>query len=576
MHLTQVFMIGTSIFLGSFTHLSEANAFLGRAQPQLATAVLSAQSEHALLAGLEAALGSGHRHATEKRLKRLEQMLSPMFGAMAKNENGKLGPAAAGYMLHRVFVQRHGWFIRALEPANGSYAAWNSSTPTSVLEERVPEHVTQLFENRLGQHGLGLRELAILAATLEHLVHAEALQRLNVSYQGAQFSQDDVLSDEEAVKVLDMYMAIYILGFMHADLSTLSGPMAQELHANILTMYPTWPETQQFLQEVYQSVAPKRDYFYYNDIEIVIAEIGERYGRFQDMECRQLKDWLIEVEDTSVGGAGRVRLADFYGKALHDGKWQFSESVDYLRQLGALDESDPSNLRVIIPNYISGPSNCVASSAYYSVCCLDECESILGQLEQRIASPVAAPKAITQIVSMIPSATMPSNRTIAPWLQHRLDEVATHHGGLVPLHGRLFAQWLHFAYPRECQFPHISGTINPQRPEDMLAAINGTDEDISASEDVMKQVIADAPHQQNRVPGAEADAIAESGMWSLHEELVVWHPDAHQSLTSRLFSVGGREVALIAAVLSFSIAMVRSLEPALKNLHKCSSDKYFV
>ena len=77
-----------------------------------------------------------------------------------------------------------------------------------------------------------------------------------------------------------------------------------------------------------------------------------------------------------VGGAGRVRVADFYKKALNEGQWQFSESIDYLRQLGALDESDAANPRVIIPNYISGPSNCVASSSYYSVCCLDECEGI--------------------------------------------------------------------------------------------------------------------------------------------------------------------------------------------------------
>merc|ERR1719277_575835 len=457
-----VFVVQRYLLFSGLIVGSEANAFLGRLQPQNATSVLNAQSEMALLSELESALGSGHRHATEKRLKRLVQMLSPMFEAMTKNERGLLGPAAAGYMLHRLFVQRHGWFIRALEPAGGSFAAWNSSAPTSVLEERVPSHVTRLFEERLGQHGLGLKELALLAATLEHLVHLEALKRLDVSYEGANFSKDDVLSDEEAIQVLDMYMAIYILGFLHADLNTMTGAVAKELHENILEMYPTWPETQQFLREVHQSVASKRDYVYFTDVETVIAEIGERYGRFQDMECRQLKDWLVEVEDTSVGGAGRVRIADFYGRALHDGKWQFSETVDYLRQLGALDESDPSNLRVIIPNYISGPSNCVASSAYYSVCCLDECESILGQLEQRIAAPQALPTAIINAISMIPSATMPSNRTIAHWLQLRLEEVASHHGGLVPLHGRLFAQWLHYASPRECQFPHVAGTINPQ------------------------------------------------------------------------------------------------------------------
>merc|ERR1719174_3512348 len=109
-------------------------------------------------------------------------MLRPMFGAVTKNENGKLGSAAAGYVLHRVFVQRHGWFIRALEPAGNALASWNTSNPTSILEERVPEHVQNLFEKRLGQRGLGLKEIAILASTLEHLVHVESLQRLNVSY----------------------------------------------------------------------------------------------------------------------------------------------------------------------------------------------------------------------------------------------------------------------------------------------------------------------------------------------------------------------------------------------------------
>merc|ERR1719408_718792 len=118
-----------------------------------------------------------------------------MYGAMAKNENGKLGSAAAGYVLHRVFAQRHGWFIRALEPTGNALAAWNSSKPISILEERVPIHVQNLFEKRLGEHGLGLKELAILASSLEHLVHVEALDQVNVSYLAKSYSQEDVLSE---------------------------------------------------------------------------------------------------------------------------------------------------------------------------------------------------------------------------------------------------------------------------------------------------------------------------------------------------------------------------------------------
>jgi len=569
-----------SVFLlGALATVANANSFLGRTNRN-ATAMLSAESEHALLAELEVALGSGHRHATEKRLRRIEQMISPMFGAMTKNANGKLGSAAAGYVLHRVFVQRHGWFIRALEPAGNALASWNTSNPTSILEERVPEHVQALFEKRLGTHGLGMKELAILAATLEHLVHNEAMDRLRVAYLAKNLSQEDVLSEEESIGVLDTYMSIYILGFLHADLKSMTAQKANDLQANILEIYPTWPETQQFMREVYKSVAPKRDYLYFNEVENVIAEIGERYGRFQDIECRQFKDWLVALEDPSVGGAGRVRLSDFYGAALNDGKWQFSESLDYLRQLGALDETDASNPRVIIPNYISGPSNCVASSAYYSVCCLDECESILGRLEELVAAPDASPATLLNLVPMVASATMPSNRTLSPWLKHRLEEVAKHHNGLVPLHGRLFTQWLHYAYPRECNFPHAAGTIDPKRPEDILETNNVNTDELAANETEMKRRIGEQAALKHRTPGVETHADEESAMWSMHEELVVWRPANEPmgrwwfSASTSLFS--GRALAFVGAVASLSVALVRSMEPALGGASKGSSEKYYV
>lgn len=568
--------LASIIFVVSCLSLADANSFRG-GQPHDGNAPLSAESEHTLLAELETALGSGHRHATERRLKRIEQRLTPMFGAMTKNKNGKLDAAAAGYMLHRVFVQRHGWFIRALEPAGGSFSAWNTSSPTSVLEERLPAHVVELFERRLGNHGLGVPELAILAATLEHLVHSESLERLKISYLATNLAQEDVVSEEEAIQVLDMYMATYILGAAHSNLSTMTTSIAQKLHSSILESYPTWPETQQFLREVYKSVAPKRDYLYFNEMENVIAEISERYGRFQDVECRQLKDLLVASEDPGVGGAGRVRIADFYKKALNDGNWQFSESVDYMRQLGALDESDASNPRVIIPNYISGPSNCLASSAYYSVCCLDECEGILGRLEEWVSAPDAEASTILRFVALTPSATMPSNRNLSPWLHQRLEEVAKHHGGRVPLHGRLFAQWLHYAYPRECQFPHVSGTTDPKRPEDWMAN-NETSQDAesaSASKGEMERIVSSAPPLKRRVPGSEAGAAEESGMWSMHEELVVWSPAGSQELP--LFQRFGyvRGFVMLGAALSLSVALVRNLQPALGG-KKSKENKYYV
>jgi len=375
-----------------------------------------------------------------------------------------------------------------------------------------------------------------------------------------------------------MYMSIYIAGFLQSDLTKMTPKVAQSINKNILQLYPTWPETQKFLREIHHSIAPKRDYLYFNEVENVIAEVGERYGQFQDIECRQFKDWLVAVEDRGVGGAGRVRVSDFYGEALNNGKWQFSESVDYLRQLGALDESDSSNPRVIIPNYIYGPSNCGAASSYYSVCCLDECEGILARLEQLISAPDASPSTILSMVPMIASSTMPSSRTLSPWLHQRLEEVAKHHGGLVPLHGRLFAQWLHYAYPRECAFPHAAGSIDPMHPQEFIRTKNVTAASLSTNETDWQRHVDAAPPQKLRVPGSEAQADEESAMWSMHEELVVWRPPSQTGGEWWLYSAGGRALVMAAAVASLSLALVRNLEPALKNLQsgKGLSEKYYV
>merc|ERR1719316_1383646 len=86
---------------------------------------------------------------------------------------------------------------------------------------------------------------------------------------------------------------------------------------------------------------------------VKVAEtIGERFGKFQDAECKGLKNALVKVEDRS---SGRVRLSDFYKPAANgeDGSWQFQESVGYLRTLGTLDESSSDEPRVMIVNYLT-------------------------------------------------------------------------------------------------------------------------------------------------------------------------------------------------------------------------------
>merc|ERR550532_1913100 len=54
-------------------------------------------------------------------------------------------------------------------------------------------------------------------------------------------------------------------------------------------------------------------------------ELGERFGAFNDGECKSLKRTLLEMEDARA--PGRVRLADFYSKGLHS-HWNFDEKPE--------------------------------------------------------------------------------------------------------------------------------------------------------------------------------------------------------------------------------------------------------
>merc|ERR1719424_839585 len=97
---------------------------------------------------------------------------------------------------------------------------------------------------------------------------------------------------------------------------------------------------------------------------------------------------------------------------------------------------------------------------------MDECETLLGHVERHVAGSHAAPSELVAFVAALPSSTVASNRTLPPSQVHRLYKIAEQHGGRVPIHGRLFMQWMHMVYPRECAFPHLSGTTKPVSSED--------------------------------------------------------------------------------------------------------------
>jgi len=202
----------------------------------------------------------------------------------------------------------------------------------------------------------------------------------------------------------------------------------------------------------------------------VVVEGDRRFGAYNAFECRSLKKHLLEIESTK---AGRVRLADYYKAGLEkrwEGVHSWNENRNYLRSLGALDETNMSDPYIIVPNYVASRPSCVTVSTFYAVCCLNECEDLIGQLESRFQSPTAEPEPILEQVSRMTAKTVEVPIKLTDSLTQRLNQIANANNGVVPLHGRLFAQWMHHAYPRECPYPHQGGNVQPHTPDEWMQA----------------------------------------------------------------------------------------------------------
>merc|ERR1719356_1186227 len=298
----------------------------------------------------------------------------------------------------------------------------------------------------------------------------------------------------------------------------------------------------------------------FNLLVRLVEEIGEKYGRYQNIDCSAMKNALVDLSD----GYGRVRLSDFYGAGLEKNSHNFVENPEYLRHLGLLDETDPEKPSVILTNYMYSRNNCLASSSLYSVCCTDECEPLMASLERSVAHPLADPDRVAELVSSLTSDTVSTPRKLSALLQRRLDDIAGRHGGSIPIHGRLFAQWMHHAFPNECPYPHTSGSLaSPLSPVEWRQS--GPHKQIKASMEEMQSFIEAAVDSNS---SELMDPIQETIplLWTDDEELLGGAPSAHLFEKASFWC---RLAALLLAGVSFVAVLLRmlfaaSISPASK------------
>jgi len=400
---------------------------------------------------------TGGNTAAARSIARIESKIAVSFQALRKNDIGRLAPLAVRYLVHNYFSKEHGWQIKGLEP-QGMRMNVSEVHDVGILQERSPAMVEAMTEAYRSDRGLDLADIAAMVAMLERLVLDEASSLLFASYFLNGLSTSDQVVHSELHEVLRSYLLLVEMG-MRGNMTDID--LHQEIKRRVSAVGKGWPvlvefETDAVMSYDYETKDKTNPFqeeeFSFEKASNIVDSLAQSYGKWQQSECSRMKDDLMAMDED---GSGRIPLSTFYVRS-NKREYQFTESVEYLRQIGAIDDTWKREPRVRIANYVTGPSNCIASSKFYSVCCLNECDTVLNELEASIRAPAATPERILALVSNLTSSSMLVPRAVSADLVGKLHGIAERNDGEVPLHGRLFAQWLHLAFPHECPWPYVS------------------------------------------------------------------------------------------------------------------------
>jgi len=489
----------------------------------------------------------------KEKLAAIEKKLLPIWNSLPKSASGRIERPLLRYIAHRYFVGTSSIMIRGFERSLQPNQSFVGSA--DILSRQVPAYLEAALESQHAQeHGFDLHDAVHMVAMLRKLISDSDAALLEKVYEAQRKSTARPLTRVGLEQVLHEYMVHWLLGDDAESIQTFL-----EDKYRLDAAFPRWSEITGLQVGEIKAFDFERGRaragmalsgYSFSDAQEIVGRITSSFASFWDDECSDMRDKLIVMDKHHTG---RVPLSRFYSKRL-SAEWRFAESEDYLRELGALDETSRwHGKEVIIPNYIGAASNCIVATPHYLVCCMDSCEGILGELEAGINAAVAAPAEILALVMNMSSQTSVDDEEppkLEGSLSRQLDEIASAHGGKVPLHGRLFAQWLHHAYPRECPYPHVSGTTSPRRASEWLEA----GREPSATEEEMLRVVEDyqaslASEEVLRraapeTSGGEEDGLC-SSMWTMEEELV----DRRRHEAERRPS-GLRAVGLLASLLA--------------------------
>lgn len=475
----------------------------------------------------------------------MEINILPIFNVLPE-ENSNLGPQAVRYLAHRYLLENHGLRVKGLQPCaycvNASAPVWDS---VELLKKSFSSNVQQALTS-WNSKAIGRRDVAAVVLALEHLVFEEGFLSksfIQRAYKLNGFDSRSSLPTHKLSEVVASHFAMVLLqgsSWIHTSKRgqktwyRMTGRMQKEPSVSLAqhqqdrkvvsNMFPdTWKSLKTLKRKAVselQKEEPGLQRFSFENVLLVISKVAQAFGSAQNKECANIKSALYSKD---ASGSGSVSARSFY-HAL-GGDWHFTEVPEYLRSLGVLDESQPQlGPQVLIANYIAAPNNCIMTASEYSVCCIPECGSILQHFESQIQAPFASPAQILAAATHVPIRTVHSGvslKTGSP-VAEALEQVAGIHGGVVPLHGRLFSQWLHYAFPSECSYPYPSGAFEALTPTEWHLR-TGLDPDINVTNPPVFPNITSST--------GELQKGKDLSQWTLVEEMYAGPLEKHQEAT---------------------------------------------
>mmetsp|Transcript_16748 Transcript_16748/g.36740 ORF Transcript_16748/g.36740 Transcript_16748/m.36740 type:complete len:573 (-) Transcript_16748:84-1802(-) len=445
---------------GAASELRQPTVFMAPADPH-----------RQLRVALQEALGVGHG-VPEDQMRQIKAQLAPTWKSLPKTPEGNLDRRSLCYVVYRFFKQAYGIVITGLDPE----AAFRNEAELELFGGFAPDYVRNVLQGETAQDGFSIEDGVAMIVMVEHLISDSSRDVLEEVY--ARRGIIDDLDGEDFTDAMQEYFGIWMLA---------TDPKAKERVAKNLAdlrlYFDDWLSIANLVAGAVRTFEQQRDRdvhernglslglslgsrlmersFSFDDAQAMATDLTKGFSALWDTTCQAVTEKLAKLDS---GNTGRVPISTFY-KASLAGEWHFSESLQYLQEQGIIDNSSSwHGPRVIIPNYVQAASNCIAWQEHFSLCCPSQCEGYMDVLEQAVGAPSATAQQLFALVDELLTEGSDEASPLPQTMRAQLVSIADGNDGQVPLHGRLFAQWLHYVFPYDCPFPHMLGAAKRMTP----------------------------------------------------------------------------------------------------------------